>query len=116
MMKFQVILLRLCWNINRTNWETQDNDYKKIADLVDERINKAFEPVKKDLTQVKIDLAEVKQDLNEVKDMQENRVLPSVTEIEATIKSYADSYKINKHNIERLNTRLSSPEFPTFST
>ena len=24
MMKFQVILSRLCWSINRTNWETQD--------------------------------------------------------------------------------------------
>lgn len=80
-----------------------DNDYKKIADLVDERVNRALEPIKNDLT-------ELKQDLKDVKDTQEERVLPSVTEIEVTIKSYADSYKINKGNIERLDERLTTVE------
>lgn len=80
-----------------------DNDYKKIADLVDERVNRALEPIKNDLT-------ELKQDLKDVKDTQEERVLPSVTGIEVTIKSYADSYKINKGNIERLDERLTVVE------
>lgn len=80
-----------------------NNDYNKIADLVDERVKRALDPIQEDLT-------ELKQNLNDVKDTQENRVLPSVTEIEITIKSYADSYKINKHNIERLDTRLSTVE------
>lgn len=80
-----------------------DNDYKKIADLVDERVNRALEPIKNDLT-------ELKQDLKDVKDTQEERVLPAVTGIEVTIKSYADSYKINKGNIERLDERLTNVE------
>ncbi len=82
-----------------------DNDYNKIADLVDERVKQALDPIKEDL-------AELKQDLKDVKDTQESRVLPSVIETEVTIKSYADSYKINKHNIERVDTRLSAvPHF-----
>ena len=90
-----------------------DNDLQKIADLVDQRINKALTPVKEDLSQVKKTLSNVKdtqdkiknsQDkmkrtLDEVKETQDNRVLHSVTETEVTIKSYADSYKINQHNI-----------------
>lgn len=87
-----------------------DNDYKKIADILDERVNKALEPIRTDLTELKTDLIELKQDLKEVKDVQENRILPSVTEIEVKITSYADSYKINKHNIERVDTRLSTVE------
>ena len=80
-----------------------DNDLKKIADLVDDRINKALEPIKRDLS-------EVKEDLSEVKDIINNRVLPSITETETTLKSYADSYKENQRNIERLDTRLNTAE------
>lgn len=76
-----------------------DNDLKKIADLVDDRINKALGPIKQDLSEVKDNLAVVKDTL-------ENRVLPSVTETEMTLKSYADSYQINRKNIERVDTRL----------
>lgn len=101
-----------------------DNDAQKIADLVDERLNKALEPIKNDLSELKQDVGGLKQDVNglkedvgglkqdlkEVKDIQESRILPSLTEIEVTVKSYADSYKINKHNIERVDTRLSTVE------
>ncbi len=55
-------------------------------------------------------IAPLRQDINELKDVQENKLLPSVTETEITVKSYADSYKINKHNIERLDSRLSTVE------
>jgi len=90
-----------------------DNDYKKIADLVEKRVNKAFKPVqedltilKKDLNVVKQDLNVVKQDLEEVKDIQENRVLPSVTYIEKNIKAYKDSYQINNANAKKLEKRV----------
>lgn len=52
----------------------------------------------------------LRQDIEELKDVQENRLLPSVTEVEITVKSYADSYKINKGNIERLDERLTAVE------
>ncbi len=55
-------------------------------------------------------IAPLRQDIKELKDVQENRLLPSVTELEITVKSYADSYKINKHNIERVDTRLTTVE------
>lgn len=34
----------------------------------------------------------------------------SLVEIESKLDSYADSYKINQHNIERLDTRLATTE------
>lgn len=80
-----------------------DNDYKKIADLVDERVNKALEPIKKDLT-------ELKQNLTEVKGTQESRVLPSVTYIESNIKAYKDSYQINNANAKKLEKRVETLE------
>lgn len=55
-------------------------------------------------------IAPLRQDIEELKDVQENRLLPSVTEVEITVKSYADSYKINKGNIERLDERLTTVE------
>lgn len=63
-----------------------------VKDVVDEAIGS-----------VKQDLGSVKQDLANLKDIVENRILPSVTETEITLKSYADSYKINQHNIERVD-------------
>lgn len=80
-----------------------DGDLRKIADLLDERINKALEPLKSDI-------GELKGTIDELKDIQENRLLPSVTYIETTVKSYADSYKINQRNIERLDVRLNTVE------
>lgn len=59
-------------------------------------LNQALDPIKKDL--------------NDLKDVVENRILPSVTEIEVTLKSYADRYKINQLNIERVDIRLTVVE------
>ncbi len=53
---------------------------------------------------------ELRKDLHEVKDTKENRVLPSVITTETTIKGYADAYKTNKANIERLDDRVTSLE------
>ncbi|KKQ66801.1 MAG: hypothetical protein US86_C0003G0044 [Candidatus Daviesbacteria bacterium GW2011_GWA2_38_24] len=66
-------------------------------------LNVALEPIKKDLVEVKKAQADMKDTLD-------NRVLPSVTETEMTLKSYADSYKINQYNIERVDTRLTTVE------
>lgn len=55
-------------------------------------------------------LESLRKDIRELKDVQENRLLPSVMETETTVKSYADSYKMNQHNIERLDTRLNTVE------
>lgn len=71
-------------------------DEQTLKKVVKEVVDEALEPVKKDLA--------------ELKDTVENRILPSVTETELTLKSYADSYKINQHNIERVDTRLIAVE------
>ena len=57
---------------------------------------------------IRNDLAEVKQTQAEMKDTLDNRILPPVTEMEITLKSYADMYKINKGNIERLDKEINN--------
>lgn len=71
-------------------------DNQTLRKIVKEVVDGAIEPIKRDL-------AEVKDTLN-------NRVLPSVTQTEMTVKSYSDRYEINQHNIERLDTRLTTVE------
>lgn len=66
--------------------------------------------MKDQLSVVNKKLDDVGREIKEVKDTQENRVLPSVIETEATLKGYADSYKENQHNIERVDTRLTAVE------
>lgn len=44
-----------------------DNDLKKIADLVEERLDNALEPLKSDIVEIKTDLSEVKVGLSGVK-------------------------------------------------
>ncbi len=56
------------------------------------------------------DLDKVKQDLQEVKETQEEQVLPSVISTETTVTGYADAYKTNKSNIERLDSRVAELE------
>lgn len=51
----------------------------------------------------------IQKDLNEVKETQQNHT-GSLMNIEATLEGYADSYKENQRNIERLDTRLSEAE------
>lgn len=79
-----------------------DNDLKKIADLVDERINKALEPVKQQLEDPDTGLKRISRKLDANTE--------SVVTIEREIKAYADSYKENQRNIERLDIRLNTVE------
>lgn len=44
--------------------------------------------------------------LQEIKETVEDRVYPSVVEIENTIKAYGDMYKINNDNSKKLDKRL----------
>ncbi len=55
-------------------------------------------------------LEPIKQDLARVNETLDNRVLHSVVETEMTLKSYFDRYEINQHNIERVDTRLTTVE------
>lgn len=65
-----------------------DQGFKKILD-------EALNPIKEDLRDLKDDV----------------RILKgSVLSIEQTMNSYADSYKINQSNIERVDTRLTIVE------
>lgn len=48
----------------------------------------------------------LQEDLSKVKELQENRIYPSVVEIEYTIKAYGDAYKINNDNSKKLDKRL----------
>ncbi len=98
--------------------------FKKLLD-------EAIAPIKEDLTEVKStqtklqggveqlhntvsklqdNFNELQGTVNEMKNTLDNRVLPSVIETETTVKSYADSYKINKGNIEKLDDRLTAVE------
>lgn len=78
-------------------------DEQILRKIVEEVVSNALEPIKKDLS-------DVKNIQSEMKDTLESRVLPSVTNTELTLQSYADSYKINQHNIERADTRLTTVE------
>ncbi len=94
-----------------------DNDFKKLVEESLKALTKRLDNMGSrldnmgsDLTEVKKGLYEVKKNLQNVKDIQENRVLPSVIYIETNIKGYADAYKTNKANIERLDIRMAEIE------
>ena len=72
-----------------------DQVFKKI-------LGEALNPMKEDLKSLKEDVSELKEDVQTLKG--------SVLNIERTMTSYKDSYKINQHNIERLDTRVSAVE------
>lgn len=80
-----------------------NDDFKKI-------LKESLKPLQIGLNEVRTALDEVKKDLKEVKDTQEERVLPSVTYVETTIKSYADRYVANEDHIRRLDKRLNAVE------
>jgi len=65
-----------------------ENTFKKLLD-------EAIKPLAEDIKDLKEDVTTLK---------------GSVLNIEQTVTAYADSYKINRHNIERLDTRLSTVE------
>lgn len=100
-------------------------------DSIKKLLNEALEPIRNDLGTVKGELGSARTDLGSVKidlgsvrtelksvatlvekinDTQENQVLPSVINTEAVLKGYADAYKINKGNIERLDERVAKLE------
>lgn len=72
------------------------DDLKKLLD-------EALKPLKEGQDKLR-------KDLKEVKDTQEKQVLPSVITTESTVKGYADAYKTNKANIERLDNRVAKLE------
>ncbi len=51
-------------------------------------------------------LGSLQEDLAEVKEIVEERLYPSVMEIELNIKAYGDMYKINNDNSKKLDYRL----------
>ncbi len=67
------------------------NDFKKILD-------EALEPIKKQLNDPDSGLKRINEKLDSHS--------AALIEIEATLNGYADSYKTNKKNIERLDERL----------
>lgn len=93
-----------------------NDDIKKLVDLVDERINKALEPIKQQLGSRDANLKMISQQLDDpdtglkriVKKLDANT--ESIVTIEKEVKSYADSYKENQRNIKRLDTRLNVVE------
>lgn len=72
-----------------------ENTLKKLLD-------EAITPLREDVKDIKEDVATLKEDVTTLKG--------SVLNIEQTMTSYADRYKINQHNIERVDTRLVTVE------
>ena len=72
-------------------------------------LNETLTPIREDIKDVKESVNTLKGDINTLKgDI--NTLKGSVLTIEQTMTSYADSYKINQHNIERVDTRLTTVE------
>ena len=65
-------------------------------------LDEALTPLRGDIKSLKEDVSTLKKDVNILKG--------SVLSIEQTMTSYSDRYEINQHNIERVDTRLSTVE------
>ena len=94
-----------------------DDNFKKILGNAIKPLQQGLDEVRGGLNEVRggLDevrggLNEVRKDLKEVKETIESRVLPSLTYIETTVKSYADRYVANKDHIGRLDKRLNTVE------
>lgn len=107
----------------------KDNDLKQIKDLIEivkhkvdlmeasktgelasiHLIKDQQSVMNEKLTSIRKDLDEVKDDLKEVKQTQQSHT-GSLMSIEATLNGYADAYKVNKVNIERLDERVAKLE------
>lgn len=79
-----------------------NDDLKKIADLVDERVNRTLGPIRQQLEDPEAGLKRISERLEANTE--------SLVTIEKAIKSYADSYKENQRNIYRLDIRLNTVE------
>ena len=93
------------------------NDFKKLLEETLEPIKQGLQRVKdtqsehtKVLDQHTKVLEQHTETLNQNTEILEKRVLPSVIETEVTVKGYADAYKTNKANIERLDDRVAKLE------
>ena len=100
------------------------DDFKKLLDEslkpIQTGLNEVRQDVstlKEDVSTLKEDVLKVKEDLQEVKDTQEShtemlekRILPPLIYVETTVKGYADAYKTNKANIERMDDRVTKLE------
>lgn len=73
-----------------------NSDFKQ---LLDEAIKPILDEQKK-----------LREEQSKLRDTVETRVLPPLTYIETTVKSYADRYVINEDHIGRLDKRLSTVE------
>lgn len=98
-------------------------DENKLKAIVEEAINKAVDPINESLKEVKQTLQDhttILQKHTRILD-EHTRILEEHTttlenhsgalvRIESVLEGYADSYKINQHNIERVDTRLTTAE------
>lgn len=79
----------------------QSMDEQGFKKVLDEALN----PLREDIQCLKEDVSDLKEGIDSLK--------VSVVSLEQTVDSYADSYKENQRNIERLDTRLTSVEDKT---
>lgn len=96
-----------------------DSDLKKLRALIKEEIRpvkEIVEIIKKKVDNQELHIHVTTENVRSVKEQQSviNEKLDShsasLVSIESKLDSYADSYKINRHNIERVDTRLSAVE------
>ncbi len=96
-----------------------DTDFKKLKELIKEEIRSVkdiVEVIKKKVDNQELHIHVTTENVRTVKEQQSvmNDKLhshsASLVNIESKLDSYADSYKINKHNIVRLDTRLTTVE------
>ena len=86
-----------------------DDELKKIANLIDKRMDKALQPIKKQLSFIKERLDDPETGLKRISEQLDANT-SSLVKIEQTLGGYKESYQINKFNIERLDTRLTTVE------
>ena len=82
-----------------------DGDVNKIGDLIDQKLK----PIKETLDSMQQSLDSHTEKLASMEETLDSHT-GSLMNIESTLEGYADSYKVNKGNIERLDERLSKTE------
>ena|SRR3989344_9408310 len=100
----------------------KDNDLKQIKELLEIVAHKvdlmevsrtgqsaSFHLMKDQQSVMNVKLDDIHKDLEEVKETLESHTGVLVN-IESTLEGYADAYKVNKGNIERLDERLAIVE------
>lgn len=77
-------------------------DENKLKAIVEEVVNRAVDPIKEQLSDPDTGLAAINRRLD--------ANTAAVVEVESTLSGYADAYKTNQANIERLDVRVSELE------